>query len=43
MDQRPICLFLALKDSSARAVDNKLPAVLGADARAHSTEIKHLR
>jgi hypothetical protein len=32
MDQRPICLFLALKELSTRAVDNELTAVLGADA-----------
>jgi hypothetical protein len=32
MDQGSICLFLALKGLSARAVDNELTAVLGADA-----------
>jgi hypothetical protein len=29
MDQRSICLFLALKGLSARDVDNELVAVLG--------------
>jgi hypothetical protein len=43
MNQRLICLFLALKGLSLRAVDNKLIAVLGADAIAYSTVTKYLR
>jgi hypothetical protein len=43
MDQRLICLFLAFKGLSARAVDNELIAVLGADAIASSTLTKYLR
>jgi hypothetical protein len=42
MDQRSICLFLALKGLSALAVDNKLPAVFGADEIADSTITKYL-
>jgi hypothetical protein len=37
MDQRSICLFLAMKRLSAQAIDNKLVAVLGPDAIAYST------
>jgi hypothetical protein len=32
MDQRSICLFLAMKRLSAQAIDNELVAVLGLDA-----------
>jgi hypothetical protein len=32
MNQISICLFLALKELSIRAVDDELTAVLGADA-----------
>jgi hypothetical protein len=37
MGERSICLFLALKELSARTIDNKLIVVLGADAIASST------
>jgi hypothetical protein len=43
MDQRSICLFLALKRLSARAISNELTAVLNADTIADSTVTKHLR
>jgi hypothetical protein len=43
MDQRSICLFLALKCFLARAVCNELTAVLGADAIVYSTVTKYLR
>jgi hypothetical protein len=43
MNQRSICLFLALKELSATAIDNKLTAVLGADAITYSTVTKYLR
>jgi hypothetical protein len=43
MDQRSICLFLALKALSARAVDNELSAVLGADAIVCSAVTKYVR
>jgi hypothetical protein len=43
MDQRSICLFLALKRLSAPAFDNELTAVLGADAIAYSILTKYLR
>jgi hypothetical protein len=43
MDQRSICLFLALKGLSGRAVSDELAAVLGrADAIASSTVTKYL-
>jgi hypothetical protein len=42
MDPTSICLFLALKGLSARAVDNDFTAVLGADAIAYSTVTKYL-
>jgi hypothetical protein len=42
MDQRSICLFLAIKGFSARAVSNNLTAVLGTDAIADSTGTKYL-
>jgi hypothetical protein len=32
MDQRSICLFLAMKRLSAQTIDNELVAVLGPDA-----------
>jgi hypothetical protein len=43
MDQRLVCLFLALKELSARAVSDELTAALGADAIAYSTVAKYLR
>jgi hypothetical protein len=43
MDQRSICLFLAIKGLSARDVHNKLVAVLGPDAIASSTVTNYRR
>jgi hypothetical protein len=43
MDQRSICLFLAMKGLSARDVHNELVAVLGPDAIAYSTVTNYLR
>jgi uncharacterized protein YueI len=43
MNQRSICLFLARKGLSARAVDNELTVVLGADAIADLTVTKSRR
>jgi hypothetical protein len=43
MDQRSICLLLALKGPSAPAVYNELTAALGADAITCSTITKYLR
>jgi hypothetical protein len=43
MDQRSICLFLALKGLSTRAVYDELTVVLGAAAIAYSTVTKYLR
>jgi hypothetical protein len=43
MDQRSICLLLALKGLSARAVDSEFTDVLGADAIDYSTITKYLR
>jgi hypothetical protein len=43
MNQRSICLFVALKELSARAVDSELIALLGGDAIAYSTVTKYLR
>jgi hypothetical protein len=43
LDQRSIYLFLALKGLSARAVSDKLLAVLGANAIASSTVTMSLR
>jgi ABC-type branched-subunit amino acid transport system ATPase component len=43
MDQRSICLFLAMKQLSAHAIDNKLIAVLGPDAIGYSTVTNYLR
>jgi hypothetical protein len=37
MDQRSICLFLAMKQLSAKAIHSELVAVLGPDAIAYST------
>jgi hypothetical protein len=43
MDQRSICLFLAMKRLSAREVHNELVAVLGLDAIGYSTVTRYLR
>jgi hypothetical protein len=43
MDQRSICLFLAMKRPSAQAIDNELVAVLGPDAIGYSTVTNYLR
>jgi hypothetical protein len=43
MDQRSICMFLAMKQLLAQAIHSKLVAVLGPDAIAYSTVIKYLR
>jgi hypothetical protein len=43
MDQRSICLFLAMKRLSAREVHNELVAVLGLDAIGSSTVTRYLR
>jgi hypothetical protein len=43
MNQRSICLFLAMKGLSARDVHNELVAVLGPDAIAYSTVTSDLR
>jgi hypothetical protein len=43
MDQKSICLFLALKELSAPAVYNEFTIVFGADAIAYSTITKYLR
>jgi hypothetical protein len=43
MDQRSICLFLAMKRLSARDVHNELVAVLGLNATAYSTVTSCLR
>jgi hypothetical protein len=43
MEQRSVCLFLALKGLSAQAIHHKLTAVLGPDAIADSTLTKYLR
>jgi hypothetical protein len=43
MDQRSICLFLALKGLSTRSVYSEFTAVLGADAIASSIATKCLR
>jgi hypothetical protein len=43
MDQRSICLFLAMKRLSAQAIDKELIAVLGPDTIAYSTVINYLR
>jgi hypothetical protein len=42
MDQRSICLFLALKGFSARAVSHELTVILGAGAIADLTVTKYL-
>jgi hypothetical protein len=43
MDQRSICLFLAMKRLSAQAISNELVAVLGRDAIGYSTVTNYLR
>jgi histone-lysine N-methyltransferase SETMAR len=43
MDQRSICLFLAMKRLSAQAIDNELVAVLGPDTVGYSTVTNYLR
>jgi hypothetical protein len=43
MDQRSICLFLAIKRLSAQTISNKLVAVLGPDAIGYFTAINYLR
>jgi hypothetical protein len=43
MDQRSICLFLAMKRLSAQAIDNELVAVFGPDAIGDSTVTNYLR
>jgi hypothetical protein len=42
MDQRSVCLFLALKGFSARAVYNEFVVVLGADIKSYSAVTKYL-
>jgi hypothetical protein len=43
MDQRSICLFLSIKETSAQAIYNEFVTVLGPDAIAYSTATKYLR
>jgi hypothetical protein len=43
MDQRSICLFLAMKRFSAQAIYNQLVAVPGSDAIGYSTVTNYLR
>jgi hypothetical protein len=43
MDQGAICLFLAMKQLSAKAIHSELVAVLGPDVIAYSTLTKYLR
>jgi hypothetical protein len=43
MDQRSICLFLAMKRLSAQAIYNELVAVLGPGAIGYSTVTNYLR
>jgi hypothetical protein len=43
MDQRLICLFLAMKRLSAEAISNELVAVIGSDAIGSSTVTNYLR
>jgi hypothetical protein len=43
MDQRSICLFLAMKRLSAQAISNELIAMLGPDLMGHSTVTNYLR
>jgi hypothetical protein len=43
MDQRSICLFLAMKGLSAQAIYNELVAVLGPGAIGYSTATNYLR
>jgi hypothetical protein len=42
MDQRSICLFLAMKGLSGQAIYNELAAVLGPDAIGYSTVTNYL-
>jgi hypothetical protein len=41
MDQRSICLFLAMKGLSAREVHSELVAVLGLDVIGYSTVTRY--
>jgi hypothetical protein len=43
MDQRSICVFLAIKGVSAQAIHSELVAMLGSDAIASSTATKYPR
>jgi hypothetical protein len=43
MDQRSICLFLAMKRLSAQTIYNELVAVLGLDVIGHSMVTNYLR
>jgi hypothetical protein len=43
MDQRSICLFLAMKRPSAQTIYNKIAAVLGPDEIGYSTVTNYLR
>jgi hypothetical protein len=43
MDQRLICLFLAMKRLSAQVIDNELVAVLGPDAIGYSRVTNYFR
>jgi hypothetical protein len=43
MEQRSVCLFLAVKGLLVRAIHDELAAVLGPDAIAYSTVTKYLR
>jgi hypothetical protein len=43
MDQRSICLFLAMKLLLAQAISRELVAVLGPDAIGYSTVTPYLR
>jgi hypothetical protein len=43
MDQRSICLFLAMKRFSAQAIHNELVVVLGPDVTGYSTVTNYLR
>jgi hypothetical protein len=43
MDQRLICLFLAIKGYSAQAIQDKLVTILGSEAIAYLTVTRYLR
>jgi hypothetical protein len=43
MNQRLICLFLAMKRLSTQAIDKELVAVLGPDTISYSTVTNYLR